>query len=147
MHTEQATPHRHVKRMTIWINDTRKVVLEDRHDGEGFVPRSIPTWLEQFDYKFADEVMCPGVSMLTDDEINEIAYNSKMGMPGGQWRAIANGAARAERIRIAKLPAVTSLSDADLQAVYDKTHGWKLTAQANAGIRQFQIDLLQGDQA
>jgi len=139
-----ATPHRHAVLMAVWIQDTRRVVLEDRHDGEGYQVRSIPTWVEQFDYKFDDTVTFYAISTLTDEEIDYLYTHSDVKGHYASLRHLANGATQRERERIATLSATTSVCGEEWSSTYHKDYGWTTKGDENRGIKQFQLDVLNG---
>ena len=91
------------------------------------------------------------VSTLSDDELHHLGCMDKIREHGYPvvHRNIASAAAAAERDRIAKLPAVTSLSETDMKEIWleitdTQSNDAGRLAVANAAIAQFQRDLMEG---
>jgi hypothetical protein len=141
-------PNKHAALISAWIKDMRKPL--QCNDGYGWqdceVPENeVPTFNETMDWRFKPtKPEC--VSTLTYDEIVELVTKSPYEGDINKAVRVANAACKAERERIAGLPAVTSLSVLRLDSLLypPGIKGEYVTNVANTAIAQFQRDLLEG---
>ena len=136
--------HKHKALIEEWIKDTSRVV-EKKHNWQWVVIEGNPIWSELSEYRFKP-TKTEAISTLTYDEIVECLRVSPYEWDINKAVRVANAACKAERERIAGLPAVTSLSDDTLADMARLTEPWfeHRRRTLNRAIAQFQRDLLEG---